>query len=144
MQGDATMQLLGGDDQLRQILQQARVIAVVGLSNNPARPSYGVTRYMQSQGYRIVPINPELTEAFGETAYPDLLSVPFEIDLVDIFRRSELVLPHVDEAIQKGVKTVWMQLGVRNADAAQRAQAAGLAVVMDRCILVEHRRLLGG
>jgi uncharacterized protein len=144
MQGDATMQLLGGDDQLRQILQQARVIAVVGLSNNPARPSYGVTRYMQSQGYRIVPINPELTEAFGETAYPDLLSVPFEIDLVDIFRRSKLVLPHVDEAIQKGVKTVWMQLGVRNAEAAQRAQAAGLAVVMDRCILVEHRRLLGG
>jgi uncharacterized protein len=137
------MQLPGGDDQLRQILQQTRVIAVVGLSNNPARPSYGVTRYMQAQGYRIVPINPELTELFGETAYPDLLSVPFAIDLVDVFRRSELVGPHVDEAIQKGVKTIWMQLGVRNAEAAQRAQAAGLAVVMDRCILVEHRRLLG-
>jgi predicted CoA-binding protein len=135
---------VGGDDQLRQILQQTRAIAVVGLSNNPARPSYGVTRYMQAQGYTIVPINPELTEAFGERAYPDLLSVPFEIDLVDVFRRSELVGPHVDEAIQKGVKTVWMQLGVRNEQAAQRARAAGIDVVMDRCILVEHRRLFGG
>ncbi|MBV9786808.1 MAG: CoA-binding protein, partial [Chloroflexi bacterium] len=119
-------------------------IAVVGLSNNPARPSYGVTRYMQAQGYTIVPINPELTELFGEKAYPDLLSVPFPIDLVDVFRRSELVGPHVDEAIQKGVKTVWMQLGVRNEQAAQRARDAGIEVVMDRCILVEHRRLLGG
>lgn len=135
---------VGGDDQLRQILQQTRVIAVVGLSNNPARPSYGVTRYMQAQGYTIVPINPELSEVFGERAYPDLLSVPFAIDLVDVFRRSELVGPHVDEAIQKGVKTVWMQLGVRNEQAAQRAREAGLDVVMDRCILVEHRRLLGG
>lgn len=135
---------VGGDDQLRRILQQTRVIAVVGLSNNPARPSYGVTRYMQAQGYTIVPINPELTEVFGEKAYPDLLSVPFPIDLVDVFRRSELVGPHVDEAIEKGVKTVWMQLGVRNEQAAQRARDAGLEVVMDRCILVEHRRLLGG
>lgn len=135
---------VGGDEQLRQILQQTRVIAVVGLSNNPARPSYGVTRYMQAQGYTIVPINPELTEAFGERAYPDLLSVPFPIDLVDVFRRSELVGSHVDEAIQKGVKTVWMQLGVRNEQAAQRARAAGIDVVMDRCILVEHRRLFGG
>ncbi|HEX6290714.1 MAG TPA: CoA-binding protein [Herpetosiphonaceae bacterium] len=132
------------DQQIRRILQDTRVIAVVGLSDNPARPSYGVTRYMQSQGYRIVPINPELSEVFGERAYPDLLSVPFDVDLVDIFRRSEAVGPHVDEAIRKGVRTVWMQLGVYNEAAAQQARAAGIDVIMNRCILIEHRRLLGG
>lgn len=134
---------VGGDDQLRQILQQTRVIAVVGLSNNAARPSYGVARYMQAQGYTIVPINPDLSEVLGERAYPDLLSVPFEIDLVDVFRRPELVGPHVEEAIQKGAKTIWMQLGVRNEDAARHARSAGIDVVMNRCILVEHRRLMG-
>jgi hypothetical protein len=144
-QGGAVERASDGDDQqLRRILQDTRVIAVVGLSNNQTRPSYGVARYLQSHGYQIVPINPDLSEVLGERAYPDLLAVPFAVDLVDVFRRSEAVGPHVDEAIQKGVKTVWMQLGVRNQEAAERARAAGIAVVMDRCILVEHRRLIGG
>ena len=131
------------DGQVRQLLQQTRVIAVVGLSADSTRPSYGVARYLQAHGYQIVPINPGLSEALGERAYPDLLSVPFAVDLVDVFRRSELVSPHVDEAIQKGVQTVWMQLGVRNEQAARRAREASIHVIMNRCMAVEHRRLIG-
>ncbi len=129
------------DDTIQRVLQETRTIAVVGLSNDPTRPSYGVARYLQSQGYRIVPVTRAATEVLGEQAYPDLLAVPFEVDLVDVFRRSEAVGPHVDEAIQKGVKTVWMQLGVRNEEAAQRARDAGIEVIMDRCIAIEHQRL---
>jgi uncharacterized protein len=131
------------DDQLRQLLSDVNVIAVVGLSDNPARPSYGVARYLQQQGYRIIPINPTVREVLGEKAYADLLSVPIAVDLVDLFRRSELVGPHVDEAIQKQARAVWMQLGVRDDTAAQRAKLAGVQVVMDRCLAVEHRRLFG-
>jgi predicted CoA-binding protein len=130
------------DDIMRQALQVARVIAVVGLSDKPSRPSYGVAQYLQAQGYRIVPINPNLEEVLGEQAYPDLIAVSFDIDLVDIFRRSEVVGPHVDEAIKKGVKTIWMQIGVRDEKAAQRAREAGLQVVMDRCTKIEHMRLI--
>ncbi len=130
------------DDIMRQALQAARVIAVVGLSDKPSRPSYGVAKYLQAQGYQIVPINPNVAVVLGERAYPDLMAVPFNIDLVDIFRRSEVVAPHVDEAIKKGVKTIWMQIGVRDARAAQRARDAGLQVITDRCTKVEHMRLI--
>jgi hypothetical protein len=118
------------------------VIAVVGLSNDPSRPSYGVSRYLQHQDYKIVPVNPEVSEVLGEQAYPDIRSVPFTVDLVDIFRRSAFVAAHIDEAITQGVPTIWLQLGVHDAAAEARAQNAGLTVITDRCIAVEHRRLL--
>jgi uncharacterized protein len=131
------------DETLRQAMIGARTIAVVGLSDNPARPSHGVARYLQSQGYRIIPVNPNIQEVLGEQAYPDLISVPDAIDLVDVFRRSDQVAPTVDEAITKGVSTIWMQLGVVDEQAAQRARDAGITVIMDRCLAVEHRRLVG-
>ena len=131
------------DETMRQALIGARTVAVVGLSGKPSRPSYGVARYLQSQGYRIIPVNPNVTEVLGERAYPDLISVPDAIDMVDIFRRSDKVAPTVDEAISKGVQTIWMQLGVIDRDAAKRAEEAGITVVMDRCAAVEHRRLVG-
>src|SRR3712207_1989543 len=128
---------------LRQAMIGARNIAVVGLSDNPARPSHGVARYLQSQGYRIIPVNPNVREVLGERAYPDLISVPDAIDMVDIFRRSDAVAPTVDEAITKGVLTIWMQLGVHDEASARRAREAGITVVMDRCTAVEHARLVG-
>ncbi len=131
------------DETLRQALLGARNIAVVGLSDNPSRPSYGVARYLQSQGYRIIPVNPNITEVLGEQAYPDLISIPDVVDMVDIFRRSDQVAPHVDEAITKGVLTIWMQIGVVDQQSARRATEAGITVIMDRCALVEHRRLVG-
>jgi uncharacterized protein len=124
-----------------EILQSARVIAVVGLSSKRWRPSYGVTEYMQRAGYRIVPVNPEETEVLGEKSYPDLDAVPEAIDIVDIFRRSEYVPEIVEAAIRKGARAIWMQEDVVHEDAARRAAEAGLDVVMDRCILKEHRRL---
>ncbi|MCU0494321.1 MAG: CoA-binding protein [Chloroflexaceae bacterium] len=131
------------DDELSQILREAKTIAVVGLSPDQGAASYGVAKYLQRQGYRIVPVNPNASEVLGEKAYPDLLSIPFEVDVVDIFRRPESVGPHVEEAIQKGVKAVWMQLGIRNEQAAAAARNAGLPVVMDRCMKIEHYRLFG-
>jgi predicted CoA-binding protein len=131
------------DETLRQALIGARNIAVVGLSDRPSRPSYGVARYLKEQGYRIIPVNPNITEVLGEKAYPDLTSVPDAIDLVDIFRRSSQVGPVVDEAITKGVQTIWMQLGIVDEAAAARARAAGITVIMNRCTLIEHRRLVG-
>ncbi len=124
-----------------EILQSSRTIAVVGLSGKRYRPSYGVAEYMKRSGYRIIPVNPNETEVFGEKCYPDLDSVPEPIDIVDIFRRSEFVPEIVEAAIRCGAKAVWMQEGVIHEEAARRAQAAGLAVVMDRCILKDHRRL---
>jgi uncharacterized protein len=122
------------------ILQSARTIAVVGLSGKRYRPSYGVAEYLQRSGYRIIPVNPEETEVLGEKSYPDLDSVPGPVDVVDIFRRSEFVPEIVEAAIRKGAKAVWMQEGVVHEEAAGRARQAGLAVVMDRCILKDHRR----
>lgn len=122
------------------ILNECRTIAVVGLSSNPARASYGVARYMQRQGYRIIPVNPNETEVLGERAFPTLAAVPDKVDLVDIFRRSEEAGEHVDEAIKLGAKAVWMQDGVIDEAAAKRALNAGLLVVMDNCILREHAR----
>ncbi len=124
-----------------EILRSARTIAVVGVSSKRFRPSYGVTEYMQRAGYRIIPVNPQETEVLGEKSYPDLDSVPGPVDIVDIFRRSEFVPEIVEAAIRKGAKLIWMQEGVVHEQAARRAEAAGLAVVMDHCILKEHRRL---
>jgi predicted CoA-binding protein len=126
-------------DEIQQMLQHARTIAVVGLSDNPLRPSHGVAAYLQSQGYRIIPVNPEIKAALGEKAYPSLLDVPEKIDIVDIFRRPEFVEEVVDQAIRLKVPAVWMQEEVIHEKAAQKARAAGIFVVMDRCILVEHR-----
>jgi predicted CoA-binding protein len=127
--------------QISEILHTSRTIAVVGLSGKRFRPSYGVAEYLKRSGYRIIPVNPMETEVLGERSYPDLDSVPEPIDLVDIFRRSEFVPEIVEAAIRKGAKAIWMQEGVYHEAAAQRAEAAGLAVVMDRCILKDHRRL---
>jgi uncharacterized protein len=124
-----------------EILQSSRVIAVVGLSSKRYRPSYGVAEYMQRAGYRIIPVNPQETEVLGEKCYADLDSVPDAIDIVDIFRRAEYVPEIVESAIRKGAKAIWMQEDVVHDAAARRAEEAGLDVVMDRCILKEHRRL---
>jgi uncharacterized protein len=123
-----------------EILQSVRTIAVVGLSGKRYRPSYGVAEYLQRAGYRIIPVNPQEISVLGEACYPDLDSVPEEIDVVDIFRRSEFVPEIVEAAIRKGAKVVWMQEGVVHEEAARRAREAGLTVVMDRCILKDHRR----
>jgi predicted CoA-binding protein len=128
-------------NQIADILRSARTIAVVGLSGKRFRPSYGVTEYMQRAGYRIIPVNPFETEILGERAYADLDSVPGPIDIVDIFRRSEFVPDIVEAAIRKGAKAIWMQEGVAHEGAARRATEAGLVVLMDRCILKDHRRL---
>ena len=127
-------------ESIEKILNECRTIAVVGLSSNPLRPSYGVARYMQQHGYRIIPVNPHEREVLGEKSYPSLAEIPEKFDLVDIFRRSEEAGLHVDEAIRLGVKAVWMQEGVIDEAAANRALAAGLLVAMDRCILKEHLR----
>ena len=121
-----------------EILKTYKTIAVVGLSSRRLRPSYGVSEYMQSHGYRIIPVNPAETEVLGEKAYPDLQSIPIPIDIVNVFRRSEFVPEVVDEAIRVGAKAIWMQEGVIHYEAARKAESAGLAVVMDRCILKEH------
>ena len=118
----------------------AKTIAVVGLSSDEERSSHGVAAYLQRQGYRIIPVNPYEREVLGEKAYRDLKSVPERIDLVNIFRRPSEVLPHVEEAIAIGAPAVWMQLGVVNPRAVEKALAAGLEVVQDRCIAVEHHR----
>jgi predicted CoA-binding protein len=127
--------------QISEILRVGRTIAVVGLSAKRYRPSYGVAEYLQRAGYRVIPVNPHETEVLGEKCYPDVESVPEPIDIVDIFRRSEFVPEIVEAAIRKGAKVVWMQEGVIHEEAARRAREAGLEVVMDRCILKDHRRL---
>jgi predicted CoA-binding protein len=130
-------------DPIYELLSRVKTIAVVGLSDRPMRPSHGVSAYMQSQGYRIVPVNPRIAEALGETAYPSLLEVPEKIDLVDVFRRSEHVDEIVEQAIQLKITAIWLQEDVINQRAAQKARQAGLFVVMDRCILKEHRARFG-
>jgi uncharacterized protein len=126
---------------IAELLKTSRTIAVVGLSSKRFRPSYGVTDYMQRNGYRIFPVNPHETAVLGEKSYADLDAVPDSVDIVNIFRRSEFVPEIVEAAIRKGARAVWMQEGVVHEAAAERARAAGLTVVMDRCILKEHRRI---
>ena len=123
------------------LLRRSRTIAVVGLSSKKFRPSYGVAEYMQGQGYRIIPVNPNESEVLGLKSYASIEDVPEHIDIVDIFRRSEFVGPIVDSAIRVGANAIWMQEGVVHEDAAKKARDAGLAVVMDRCILKDHMRL---
>jgi predicted CoA-binding protein len=127
-------------DPITEILRKYKTIAVVGLSSNPMRPSYGVTEYMQDAGYRIIPVNPHETEVLGEKSWARLEEVSEEIQIVDIFRRPEEVAAVVESAIRVGAKVVWMQLGVEDDAAAQKARSAGLVVVENACILVEHRR----
>jgi len=127
-------------EKIAELLKSAKTIAVVGLSDNPARTSYGVSAYMQSQGYRIVPVNPAISEALGEKAYPTLSEVPEKVDIVNVFRRSEYVPEVVDEAIRLGVPAIWMQEGVVHEEAAEKARQAGIFVVMNRCILKEHAK----
>lgn len=126
-------------DPITDILKRAKSIAVVGLSDNPLRPSHGVAAYLQTQGYRIIPVNPQIQGSLGEKAYPSLLDVPEKIDIVDIFRRPEFVEEVVDQAIESKIPTVWMQEEIVHEKAAQKARQAGIFVVMDRCILLEHR-----
>lgn len=124
-----------------EILRSSRVLAVVGLSSNPHRASHGVSRYLQREGYRIIPVNPKETGVLGEKSWPSLLDVPEPVDCVVIFRRPEHVPEIVEQAIQIGARAVWMQQGITNAEAAARARQAGLLVVEDRCMMVEHLRL---
>ena len=128
------------EDAIRELLERGKVIAVVGLSSKPHRPSYGVARYMQAAGYRIVPVNPNEREVLGEKCYARLEDIPIKVDIVDVFRRSEFVPPVVESAVAIGARAVWLQEGVIHEEAAARAREAGLVVVMDRCILKEHAR----
>jgi uncharacterized protein len=126
-------------DDIFELLSRTKTIAVVGLSASPLRPSHGVSAYMQSQGYKIIPVNPHISEALGEITYPSLLEVPEKIDLIDVFRRPEYVDEIVEQAIQLKIPAIWLQEEVVNERAAERARRAGIFVVMDRCILNEHR-----
>jgi predicted CoA-binding protein len=130
-------------DPIVDLLKRSKTIAVVGLSNSPLRPSHGVSAYMQMNGYRIIPVNPEISEALGENAYATLLDVPEKIDIVNIFRRPEFVEEVVDQAIRLKVPAIWMQEEVINEKAADKARQAGIFVIMDSCILKEHKARFG-
>jgi len=131
------------DKQLKELYKTIQTIASVGLSANVEKPSFGIVYYLQQQGYRIIPVNPTAPEILGQKSYPDLLSIPEKVDVVQLFRRSEDVPPFVEQAIQIGARGVWMQQGISNPEAAKKAEAAGLTVVMDRCMRAEHIRLFG-
>lgn len=128
-------------DPIQEILEQSKTIAVVGLSDNPSKASYEIAEYLQNQGYKIIPINPNISEVLGEKAYPDLLSVPEPVDIVDIFRNPDAVPEIVRQAIQIKAKVVWMQPGAENYDAADMAEAAGLKAIVGMCMRVKHRQL---
>ena len=132
------------DEELKEIFKNGKTVAVVGISPQEDRPSFRVAAYLQSKGYRIIPVRPDGDTILGEKVYPQLMEIPkeIEIDVVDIFRKSEEVPPIVEEAIRRGAKIVWMQEGVIHQEAAEKAQNAGLKVVMDRCIKKEHQRVL--
>jgi predicted CoA-binding protein len=131
------------DSQMKKVFETAHTIATVGLSSDPEKPGHYVPVYLQSIGYRIIPVNPRLTEILGQKAYPDLLSIPEPVDVVQIFRPPQEVPAIVEQAIQIGAHVVWMQIGTGNREAARRAEQAGLEVVMERCMMVEHNRLFG-
>lgn len=131
---------INSNETITKILEDCKTIAVVGLSSSPGRASHGVAAYMRRCGYKVIPVNPNETEVFGDKSYPSLADVPDKIDLVDVFRRSSEAVKAVDEAIALGAKAVWLQEGVIDQAAAERAQDAGLLVVMDRCWLKEHAR----
>jgi len=129
---------------LRRILHESRTLAVVGLSADWFRPSYFAAKYMQEHGYRVIPVNPKYESILGEKCYKSLRDIPEKVDLVDVFRKSNDVMPIAEEAIAIGAKVLWQQLGVKNEAAAAKARAAGLEAVMDRCVKIEHGRLFGG
>ena len=131
------------DAQIEKILREAKTVAVVGLSDDPAKASHGVGLYLVSQGYEVIPVNPNAVEVLGRKSYPDVPSIGRPVDVVDIFRPSEAVPPIVAQAIAAGAKVVWMQQGIFHAEAERQAKAAGLQVVMDRCMMKEHYRLVG-
>ena len=131
---------VAGSDAVAQILRGARTIAVVGLSSNPMRASHGVAEYLKAAGYRIIPVNPNESEVLGEKAYARLEDVPEPVDIVDVFRRAEEVPGVAESAIRIGAKVLWMQLGIENAGAAEKTRAAGLVVMEDSCLMVEHKR----
>lgn len=130
------------DTELAKLLRETKTIAVVGLSSNSMRPSFGVSRFLQRQGYRVIPVNPNETEVLGERAYPSVKDVPEQVDIINIFRRPARVPEVIDDALAKGARCIWMQEGVVNHEAARKAEEAGMSVVMDRCILKEMARLL--
>jgi predicted CoA-binding protein len=129
---------------LRRVLRDSRTIAVVGLSAEWHRPSYFAAKYMQAHGYKIVPVNPKYPEILGQKSYPDLASIPFAVDMVDVFRKPQDCLPIAQQAVAIGAKVLWLQIGVVNEEARQLAEAAGLTVVVDRCVKIEYARLFGG
>jgi predicted CoA-binding protein len=129
---------------LGRILAQSRTIAVVGLSANWYRPSYFAAKYLQEHGYRVIPVNPSYAEVLGERCHPTVAAIPDPVDVVDVFRKPEEMVPLAREAVAKGARVLWMQLGIRNDEAARIACEAGLDVVMDRCMKIEHARILGG
>ena len=131
------------DVDLKEILLTAKNIASVGLSSNPNKESYRIASYLKAQGYRVIPVNPTASEIMGDTSYPDLQSVPEKIDIVQVFRKPEDVPPVVEDAIKAGAKVIWMQEGIVHEEAAQKARQAGLQVVMDTCMRVAHRTLIG-
>jgi uncharacterized protein len=131
------------EDEIKEILSSYKTIAIVGISNKPDRDSYIVAEYLLNQGYKIIPVNPNIDTVLGLKAYPDLISIPEDIEIVDIFRRPEFVDEIVDQAIEKRAKVVWMQLGVINESAAEKARKAGLKVIMNKCIKVEHMYRFG-
>jgi len=137
------MPLLKTDEEIRRVMTEARTIAVIGLSPDPAKPSHYVPAYLQSKGYKIIPVNPTVDQVLGEKAYPTLSDVPVKVDIVDVFRRAEKTPPIVDEAAKVGAGLVWLQEGIVSDEAAARAEAHGLPIIMDRCMLKEHRRLIG-
>jgi predicted CoA-binding protein len=138
------MMPIESDNELREILKSVRTVASVGVSSNPDKPSYGIFEYLAEVGYHMIPVNPTVSEILGRRTYPDVPSIPAKIDVVQVFRRPEDVPPVVEQAIQAGARVVWMQEGVVNKEAAARAEKAGLKVVMDRCMMKTHQRLLGG
>ncbi len=129
---------------LRRVLRESRTIAVVGLSADWFRPSYFAAKYMQERGYRVIPVNPKYAEILGEKSYPDLASIAERVDMVDVFRKPADALPIAEQAIAIGARTLWLQIGVINEEAKQKAEQAGLTVVMDRCVKIEYARLFGG
>ena len=130
------------NDEIKEILENYKTVAVVGLSTDPSKPSYRVAEYLKNNGYKIIPVNPGAKEILGEKSYPDLKSIPEKVEIVDIFRKPEAIPPVVDEAIKIGAKAVWMQLGLCHTEAAENARKAGLTVVMNKCIKIDHSMLI--
>ena len=133
---------MNSDKEMKEILLSTKTIASVGLSSNQEKDSFWVVSYLKEQGYRIIPVNPTATEILGEKVYPNLEAIPYKVDVVQVFRKSEDVMPVVESAIEIGAKVVWMQAGIVNEEAAKKARQAGLQVVMDECMRVAHRRLI--